>query len=131
MGRGQFVTHVEALPGHPYDGHTLATMIPDVVGLVGNTIARILADKGYVAGVCHGPTRALWVSAPARPQLHSLPVKPSTHNALKSLGYRNQALKIELLELDKAPAATTRLLISHGCRACTNGDVRPTEVQAL
>src|SRR5256884_9009445 len=44
---GQFVTHVKALPGNPYDGHTLATVIPDMEVLVGNTIARILADKGY------------------------------------------------------------------------------------
>ena len=24
----QFIAHVKALPGNPYDGHTLATMIP-------------------------------------------------------------------------------------------------------
>ena len=44
---GQFVTHVKALPGNPYDGHTLATVIPDMQALVGTTIARLLADKGY------------------------------------------------------------------------------------
>src|SRR5436305_5581970 len=44
---GQFVTHVKALPGNPYDGHTLATVIPHMEALVGNTIERILADKGY------------------------------------------------------------------------------------
>ena len=44
---GQFVTHVKALPGNPYDGHTLETVIPDMEALVGSTIARILADKGY------------------------------------------------------------------------------------
>jgi hypothetical protein len=56
---GQFVTHVKALPGNPGacprggrrpnpgNGHTLATVIPDIEALVGNTIARILADKGY------------------------------------------------------------------------------------
>jgi hypothetical protein len=38
---------VKALPGNPYDGHTLATVIPDMEALVGNTITRILADKGY------------------------------------------------------------------------------------
>jgi transposase, IS5 family len=27
---GQFVTHVAALPGNPYDGHTLATVIPQL-----------------------------------------------------------------------------------------------------
>jgi IS5 family transposase len=44
---GQFVTHVKALPGNPYDGHTLATVIPEMEALVGNTLKRILADKGY------------------------------------------------------------------------------------
>ena len=44
---GQFVAHVKALPGNPYDGHTLATVIPDIEALVGNIIAPLLADKGY------------------------------------------------------------------------------------
>jgi transposase, IS5 family len=44
---GQFVTHTKALPGNPYDGHTLATVIPDMEKLVGNTIKRAVADKGY------------------------------------------------------------------------------------
>src|SRR6266566_1869943 len=44
---GQFVTHAKALPGNPYDGHTLATVIPDMEALVGNTIERVLTDKGY------------------------------------------------------------------------------------
>ena len=44
---GQFVTHVKALPGNPYDGHTLATVIPDMEALVGNTIERAFVDKGY------------------------------------------------------------------------------------
>lgn len=44
---GQFVAHVKALPGNPYDGHTLATVIPEMEALIGNTLERILADKGY------------------------------------------------------------------------------------
>jgi transposase, IS5 family len=44
---GQFVTHAKALPGNPYDGHTLASVIPDMEKLVGNTIQRAIADKGY------------------------------------------------------------------------------------
>jgi IS5 family transposase len=44
---GQFVTHVKALPGNPYDGHTLETVVPDMEALVGNTLERLLADKGY------------------------------------------------------------------------------------
>lgn len=44
---GQFVTHAKALPGNPYDGHTLATVIPDIEAMTGATIARVIADAGY------------------------------------------------------------------------------------
>src|ERR1700719_1574119 len=44
---GQFVAHVQALPGNPYDGHTLATVIPAIEQLVGNTIERLHVDAGY------------------------------------------------------------------------------------
>jgi len=44
---GQFVTHVKAMPGKPYDGHTLAVVIPEMEALIGNTITRVIADKGY------------------------------------------------------------------------------------
>jgi IS5 family transposase len=44
---GQFVLHAKALPGNPYDGHTLATVIPEVEASLGNELERILADAGY------------------------------------------------------------------------------------
>ena len=44
---GQFVTHAKALPGKPYDGHTLAIVIPEMESLAGNTLKRLFADKGY------------------------------------------------------------------------------------
>jgi transposase, IS5 family len=44
---GQFVTHVQALPGNPYDGHTLAYVIPAIEALLGNTIERLHTDAGY------------------------------------------------------------------------------------
>ena len=44
---GQFVAHAAALPGNPYDGHTLAKVIPAVEALVGNVLDRIIADAGY------------------------------------------------------------------------------------
>jgi IS5 family transposase len=44
---GQFVAHAQALPGNPYDGHTLAEVIPAIEHLVGNTIERLHADAGY------------------------------------------------------------------------------------
>jgi IS5 family transposase len=44
---GQFVTHAAALPGNPYDGHTLAKVIPAIEMMVGNVLDRIIADAGY------------------------------------------------------------------------------------
>ena len=44
---GQFVTHVKALPGNPYDGHTLETVIPAMESQIGANLARIVADRGY------------------------------------------------------------------------------------
>jgi transposase, IS5 family len=44
---GQFAIHAMALPGNPYDGHTLARVIPAIERLIGNTIERIHADAGY------------------------------------------------------------------------------------
>lgn len=44
---GQFALHAKALPGNPYDGHTLATVIPDIEQTIGNEIERMLADAGY------------------------------------------------------------------------------------
>ncbi len=44
---GQFVAHVKALPGNPYDGHTLATVIPDMEQTVGADLERIITDAGY------------------------------------------------------------------------------------
>src|SRR5271165_6200206 len=44
---GQFATHVAALPGNPYHGYTLATVIPAMQALIGNTLDRAIADAGY------------------------------------------------------------------------------------
>ncbi len=44
---GQFALHAKALPGNPYDGHTLAAVIPEMEAVIGNGLDRILADAGY------------------------------------------------------------------------------------
>src|SRR5690606_36395015 len=43
---GQFVAHVAALPGDPYDGHTLATVIPHMQALLGSVLDRIITEAG-------------------------------------------------------------------------------------
>jgi len=44
---GQFVLHAKALPGNPYDGHTLRAAIEDTERLTGRQIERAYVDKGY------------------------------------------------------------------------------------
>jgi transposase, IS5 family len=44
---GQFIAHAKALPGNPYDGHTLATVIPEIEAQIGVSLSRIVADRGY------------------------------------------------------------------------------------
>jgi transposase, IS5 family len=44
---GQFAIHAQALPGNPYDGHTLGCIIPAIEELVGNTLERLHTDAGY------------------------------------------------------------------------------------
>jgi len=44
---GQFIAHAKTLPGNPYDGHTLAAVIPEIETQIGLTLTRIVADRGY------------------------------------------------------------------------------------
>ncbi len=44
---GQFVLHAKALPGNPYDGHTLRSVIEETQSLTGREIERGYVDKGY------------------------------------------------------------------------------------
>jgi len=44
---GHFVLHAAALPGNPYDGHTLPTAIEGIQRLTGHDIERAYVDKGY------------------------------------------------------------------------------------
>ncbi|MGH8415385.1 MAG: IS5 family transposase [Gammaproteobacteria bacterium] len=54
---GQFVLHAKALPGNPYDGHTLRAAIEDTERLTGRTIERVYADKGYRGHDAQNPHR--------------------------------------------------------------------------
>ena len=62
---GQFVTHVKALPGNPYDGHTLATVIPDMEALVGSYHRAHPRRQGISRPQCT-----------ARLQVQGLPLRP-------------------------------------------------------
>lgn len=44
---GQFITHACALPGRPYDGHTLEQVIPAMEDITAQTLQRAVCDRGY------------------------------------------------------------------------------------
>ena len=54
---GQFVLHAKALPGNPYDGHTLRDVIDDTQKLTGCEIERAYVDKGYRGHDAQNPRR--------------------------------------------------------------------------
>ena len=63
---GQFIAHAKALPGNPYDGHTLATVIPEI-----ETDRRRTSPAS-------SPTAAIAATTPARPQVQGLHLRPET-----------------------------------------------------
>ena len=54
---GQFVLHATTLPGNPYDGHTLATVLQAAQELTGREIERAYVDKGYRGHHAPNPLR--------------------------------------------------------------------------
>ncbi|HEY4083590.1 MAG TPA: IS5 family transposase [Burkholderiaceae bacterium] len=54
---GLFVLHATALPGNPYDGHTLRDVIEDAQKLTGCEIERAYVDKGYRGHDAQNPRR--------------------------------------------------------------------------
>ena len=54
---GQFILHAKALPGNPYDGHTLKKVIEEAEGLTGREIERVYVDKGYRGNDAPKPNR--------------------------------------------------------------------------
>jgi IS5 family transposase len=54
---GRFVLHAAAMPGNPYDGHTLKTVVEATEKLTGRKIERVYADKGYRGHDVENPHR--------------------------------------------------------------------------
>jgi IS5 family transposase len=54
---GQFVLHAKSLPGNPYDGHTLGTVIAAAERLTGCKVERAYVDKGYRGHDAANPCR--------------------------------------------------------------------------
>jgi IS5 family transposase len=44
---GNFIFHIRAIHGNPYDGHTLGAAVADIERIIGKAPNRIYVDKGY------------------------------------------------------------------------------------
>jgi IS5 family transposase len=44
---GQFIVGMKAMPGNPYDGHTLKKQIEQVERITGGKVKRAYVDRGY------------------------------------------------------------------------------------
>ncbi|MET3913013.1 IS5 family transposase [Bradyrhizobium sp. S3.3.6] len=131
---GQFVTHVKALPGNPYDAHTLATVIPEMEALIGNTIERALLDvfiSGQKRRVTPQTKRELRRRSAIEPVISHLKSEHSighnclwhrqgdTNNAvLAAVGYNFRRLICWLRPLLWQIIGTLR---NHGQSACQSG----------
>lgn len=62
---GQFVLHVQALHGNPFDGHTLGPVCADMIRLIGVEPKRVHVDKGY-RGHNHPNRFRVWISGQVR-----------------------------------------------------------------
>ena len=62
---GQFIAHVKALPGNPYDGHTLATVIPDIEAQIGAT-SSASSPTAAIAATTLRPSTSSGSTSPAR-----------------------------------------------------------------
>jgi IS5 family transposase len=81
---GQFVTHVKALPGNPYDGHTLDTVIAEIETSVGASLDWIVAYTGYRG---HNATEGQDVYGPCRRR------QARPHQAIKRAFRRRAAIE--------------------------------------
>ena len=52
---GQFIAHAKALPGNPYDGHTLATVIPEIETQIGANLPASSPIAAAIAGTHNAP----------------------------------------------------------------------------
>ena len=46
---GQFIAHVKKLPGNPYHGHTLETVIPEIETQIGASLSHTLLTAATAA----------------------------------------------------------------------------------
>jgi transposase, IS5 family len=92
---GQFIFYAKALPGNPYNGHTLRHVLQETEALTGREIERIYVDKGYVGHDAPKPKR-LFCSGQNRGvqgQINAVMAPSATTSASSSSGWEHCCAK--------------------------------------
>jgi len=61
-----FIIHAQAMPGRPYDGHTLEKAIENIHKIIGKVPERLVADKGYKGHGVKTPRTQVFLSGQKR-----------------------------------------------------------------
>jgi transposase, IS5 family len=107
---GQFVLNAKALLGRPYDGHTLAPVIPAIEATAGVEIMRIIADAGNRGGNA---------SAPYDIRVYTAGQKRRMTDSIKRLMRRRSAVEPVIGHL-KADHRTNRIHLAHATGGAVN-----------
>ncbi len=111
---GQFIAHVKALPGNPYDGHTLATVLPEMEAQIGANLSRIVADRGY-RGHNAPPDRKfkVYISGQKRGVTEAIKSDPRRRSAVEPcIGHLKSEHRMGRNHLAHAPGDATNAVLA-------------------
>jgi IS5 family transposase len=100
---GQFIVGYQALPGNPYDGHTLSRQIEQVERLTGVIVERAYGDRGY-KGHKHGGKAKVFIAHTRGIALPTIKRELRRRNAIEPI--IGHAKSDDLLERDHLAGAT-------------------------
>lgn len=78
-----FVIAAKALPGNPYDGHTLGACIAQATRVTGIAPKEAYADRGYKGHGCNTNTFKVWISGSRRGVTPAIERKLKRRNAVE------------------------------------------------
>ena len=115
---GQLIAHAKALPGNPYDGHTLETVIPGLD--IGASLSRIIANRGDIRATTPRPTIASrfisrGVASPNTSSASCADVQPSNRSSATPKASIGWAEITSLATMRSTPSSPPPDITSEGC----------------
>jgi IS5 family transposase len=109
----QFVLHAKALPGNPYDGHTLRNVIDHTQKLTGCEIERAYVDKAYRGHDAQNPRR-VFISGQKRGVFGAIKRELRRRSAIEPVIATSRPKVISAAAISKVAPETPSTPSSHG-----------------